>query len=64
MPKPSRLIVTQTLTADGLRGIDAHLGFAQRTAEQATVEGDEDTASLWREVADRWHGKRLDLLAG
>lgn len=64
MPAPSRLIVTETLTADGLRGVDDHLGFAQRTAEQAATEGDEREASFWRQIADRWHGKRTDLLAG
>lgn len=64
MSSPSRLIVTDTLTADGLRGVDNALGFAERSAEQAVTEGDEREASFWRRIADRWHGKRLDLTAG
>ena len=60
----SRLIVTETLTADGLTGVDDHLGFAQRSADEAAAEGDELEASFWRQIADRWHGKRLDLTAG
>lgn len=64
MRTPSRLIVTDTLTADGLRGVDNALGFAERSAEQAETEGDQREASFWRQIADRWHGKRLDLTAG
>ncbi|MFP5516347.1 MAG: hypothetical protein ACLGJC_25115 [Alphaproteobacteria bacterium] len=64
MSTPSRLIVTDTLTADGLAGVDQHQRFAERSAEQAATEGDEHEASFWRQIADRWHGKRLDLTAG
>jgi hypothetical protein len=63
-PTLSRLIVTSTLTADGLAGVDQHLGFAQRSADEAAIEGDDREASFWRQIADRWHGKRADLLAG
>ncbi len=52
-----------TLNADGLRGVDAHIGFARRSAVEASAAGREDEASLWRRAADRWMGKRLDLAA-
>lgn len=64
MRTPSRLIVTDTLTADGLRGVDNALGFAERSADEAAETGNEREASFWRQIADRWHGKRLDLIAG
>ncbi|KAA0579048.1 hypothetical protein FZ983_17140 [Azospirillum sp. B21] len=61
---PPRLIVTDTLTADGLRGVDNAQGFAERSADEAVETGNEREASFWRRIADRWHGKRLDLMAG
>ena len=64
MRTPSRLIVTDTLTADGLLGVDNALRFAERSADEAAETGNEREASFWRWIADRWHGKRADLLAG
>lgn len=52
------------LNSSGLRGFDRLIEFSAGMAEGSDAEGDQRGASLWREIADRWHGKRLDLTAG
>lgn len=51
------------LNSSGLQGFDRLIKFSESMSNNAAAEGDQGGASLWRQIADRWHGKRLDLMA-
>lgn len=63
MTAPSRLIVTDTLTADGLTAIREHADFGRRSAAEYERAGDQQNADLWRRHTERWLGKLADLAA-
>lgn len=63
MSKHPRLIVTDTLTADGLRAVSEHADFARRSTAEYERAGDRQNADLWRRHTERWLGKLADLIA-
>lgn len=63
MRTPSRLIVTETLTTDGLAAVREQADFGKRSAAECEQVGDQHGADLWRQHTDRWLGKLADLVA-
>lgn len=63
MSTPSRLIVTDTLTAEGLPAIREQADFGRRSTAEYEQAGDQQSADLWRRHTERWLGKLADLIA-